>query len=288
MQNQDENSAFMANYSIQIRGNLIDLSTPRIMGIINLTPDSFYAQSRQANDQALLKKCESMINEGATFLDLGAFSSRPGAEMISEKEEKVRLLTALQKIRNTFPEVYLSIDTYRSSIARLAINEGADAINDISGGLFDDNMFETMAELQTPYFLMHMKGEPKSMQHKPQYENVFTEIFAFFKKQIDQLNRYGVKDVILDPGFGFGKSLAHNYSLLRNLAQFHALNCPLLVGLSRKGMIQKVIHQDADRALNGTTAAHVLALLNGAQILRVHDVKAAKEAIQIVDFYQKQ
>lgn len=288
MQNQDENTVFKTNLTIQIKGSLVDLSTPKVMGIVNLSPDSFYEKSRSFVSSEILKKCETMIEEGAKFIDIGAFSSRPGAELITEEEEEKRLLPILKEIRKQFPSILISIDTYRSNIVKKAISEGADLINDISGGQFDKQMFKTIAEEDIPYILMHMKGEPLSMQHHPTYNNVVTEIFSFFKNQLDSLYECGVKDVILDPGFGFGKSLNHNYQLLKNINHFAALNCPLLIGLSRKGMIQKVIQVTADKALNGTTAAHVLALLNGANILRVHDVKAAKEAIQIVDFYQKQ
>mgnify|MGYP001245140064 CR=1 FL=1 len=288
MQLSHENSSFEMNFSLNCQGKLIDLSTPKVMGIINITPDSFYDGGNYLSQSSILKQAEKLLVEGATFLDLGAFSSRPGADLITEKEEIERLKPALQAISKAFPHALLSIDTYRSTVAKMAISEGAHIINDISGGLFDDQMFSTIAELKVPYILMHMKGKPKSMQRETAYQDVVGEVFAFFQKQLTLLNQLGVADVILDPGFGFGKSLADNYTLLKNQSFFRTLNCPLLIGLSRKSMIQKVIETEAAEALNGTTAAHVLSLLNGANILRVHDAKEALEAIQIVDFYQKQ
>lgn len=288
MQLSHENSSFEMNFSLNCHGKLIDLSTPKVMGIINITPDSFYDGGNYLSQSSILKQAEKLLYEGATFLDLGAFSSRPGADLITEKEEIERLAPALQAISKAFPHALLSIDTYRSTVAKMAISEGAHIINDISGGLFDDQMFSTIAELKVPYILMHMKGKPKSMQRETAYQDVVREVFAFFQKQLSLLNQLGVADVILDPGFGFGKSLVDNYTLLKNQSFFRTLNCPLLIGLSRKSMIQKVIETEAAEALNGTTAAHVLALLNGANILRVHDAKEALEAIQIVDFYQKQ
>lgn len=288
MQFAHENSPFELNYSLNCKGSLVDLSTPKVMGILNLTPDSFYDGGRYQEEKTLLNQAEKLLEEGADFLDLGAFSSRPGAKLISEQTERERLLPALSSLVKAFPEALFSIDTYRSVIAKAAINEGACMINDISGGKFDSEMFSTIAKLNVPYVMMHMQGKPENMQNKPQYKHVVKELFAFFKAELDKLHALGVKDVILDPGFGFGKSLEHNYQILKNMAYFHQLKTPILAGLSRKGMIQKVIKKEAKEALNGTTAANVLALLNGANILRVHDAKEAKEAIQIVDYYQKQ
>ena len=265
----------------------MDFSTPKIMGIVNLTPDSFFEGSRFQTEKGILSQVEKMIREGADIIDLGSFSSRPNADLISQEKEQKRLIAPLKSIVKEFPHVVLSIDTYRSDIAHQSIQEGAHLINDISGGNFDPRMFETVQQLKVPYILMHMQGEPKTMQHAPVYEDIFTEIYHSFSERLANLVQLGIKDVILDVGFGFGKSLEHNYTLLKKLRYFHSLECPILVGLSRKGMIQKVIHENAENALNGTTAAHVLALQNGANILRVHDVKAAKEACQIVDFYQK-
>ena len=288
MQMNDENNSFQANYTIQVQGKLFDFSTTKVMGIVNLTPDSFYSGSRFQQEEVVLKQVEKMLEEGADFIDLGAFSSRPGAEMITEEEEKERLIPALQSIAKKFPTCCISVDTYRSEIAKAAVNEGASVINDISAGSFDSKMFSTIAQLKVPYIIMHMQGEPKTMQNKPNYKNVVNEVYYFFSEKLKQLNELKVNDVLLDVGFGFGKSLTHNYSLLKNLNFFQQLERPMLIGLSRKGMIQKVIDTDAAGALNGTTAAHVLALIGGATILRVHDVKEAKQAVDIVNFYQKQ
>lgn len=265
----------------------MDFSTPRIMGIVNLTPDSFFGGSRFQAEKEILSQVEKMLIEGADIIDLGAFSSRPNADLISFEEEKKRLLSPLQNIVHEFPSAVISIDTYRSKVAELSIYEGASIINDISGGDLDESMFETIATLKVPYILMHMQGTPKTMQQNPEYEDVFKEIYKGFSEKLQKITVLGANDVILDVGFGFGKTLKHNYTLLKKLNSFHSLQRPVLAGISRKGMIQKVIHASADDSLNGTTAAHVLALQNGANILRVHDAKAAKEAIQIVSYYQK-
>lgn len=288
MQQVNEFNAFQNKYSINCKGVLMDFSTPKIMGIVNLTPDSFFTESRFQAEKEILEQVERILTEGADIIDLGAFSSRPNADLISEQEEIERLITPLKAIVKEFPNAILSVDTYRSEVAKRAITEGAAIINDISGGDLDDKMFETIAALKVPYVLMHIKGTPKTMQQNPEYEDVFKEIYSGFSEKLSQLNQLGVNDVILDVGFGFGKTLEHNYTLLKKLNFFHSLNRPVLSGLSRKGMIQKVIDKPAVDSLNGTTAAHAIALLNGSNILRVHDVAAAKEAIQIVDFYQKQ
>ena len=287
MQQVNEFKPFQNNYSINCKGFLLDFSTPRIMGIVNLTPDSFFSGSRFQAEKEILSQVEKMLTEGADIIDLGAFSSRPNADLISFEEEKKRLLSPLQKLVQEFPSTVISVDTYRSKIAELSIYEGASIINDISGGDLDESMFETIAKLKVPYVLMHMQGTPETMQENPEYEDVFKEIYKGFSKKLQKLTSLGANDVILDVGFGFGKTLKHNYTLLKKLNFFHSLQRPVLAGISRKGMIQKVIHASADDSLNGTTAAHVLALQNGANILRVHDVKAAKEAIQIVSYYQK-
>lgn len=287
MQLGNEFSPFQNKYSINCTGVLMDFSTPKIMGIVNLTPDSFFTQSRFQAEKEILQQVEKMLEEGADIIDLGAFSSRPNSDFISEEEEKERLLSPLKAIVKEFPKAILSVDTYRSAIASQAVKEGAAIINDISGGDLDDLMFETIATLQVPYVLMHMKGTPKTMQDAPEYNDVVKEITMGFSAKLNRLNELGVNDVVLDVGFGFGKTLEHNFTLLKHLNYFHSLGRPILVGLSRKGMIQKLIGESAEHALNGTTAAHVLALQNGANLLRVHDVKAAKETIQIVDFYQK-
>lgn len=283
-----ENTLFKNNYSIQINGKLMDFSTARVMGILNLTPDSFYDGGKYIyNEQLILSQVEKMLAEGADIIDIGAFSSKPGSRLITIEEEEARLLPVLQSIKKLFPEVILSVDTVRAEIAKKSVESGASIINDISAGKYDDKMFETVAKLNVPYILMHMQGDPENMQVKPTYKSVYNEVFHFFTEKLHQLNKVGVKDVILDPGYGFGKNLTHNYELLKMQKGLHRLNCPLLIGLSRKGMIQKVLDVSANEALNGTTTANVIALLNGANILRVHDVKAAKEAVRIVDYYQK-
>ncbi|MFT4756993.1 MAG: dihydropteroate synthase [Vicingaceae bacterium] len=287
MQQVNEFRPFQNKYSINCKGVLMDFSTPRIMGIVNLTPDSFFGGSRFQAEKEILSQVEKMLIEGADIIDLGAFSSRPNADLISFEEEKKRLLSPLQNIVHEFPSAVISIDTYRSKVAELSIYEGASIINDISGGDLDESMFETIATLKVPYILMHMQGTPKTMQQNPEYEDVFKEIYKGFSEKLQKITALGANDVILDVGFGFGKTLKHNYTLLKKLNSFHSLQRPVLAGISRKGMIQKVIHASADDSINGTTAAHVLALQNGANILRVHDVKAAKEAIQIVSYYQK-
>jgi dihydropteroate synthase len=287
MQISNENTAFHPNYSIRLKGLLMDFSTPKVMGIVNLTPDSFFQHSRIKEEAAVLRYVEKMLKDGADLIDVGAFSSRPGAELISEEEEKNRLLDIVAVLIREFPDIILSIDTYRSGVAVAAVQRGASIINDISGGLLDPDMPACMADLKVPYVLMHMLGTPENMQKSPAYKNVSTDVFFFLSKQIAKFRSAGVNDIIVDVGFGFGKTLENNYQLLRELSFFHQLECPLLVGMSRKGMIQQAIHVSAAKALNGTTAAHTLALLNGANILRVHDVKEAKEVIEIVSCYQK-
>src|SRR5690554_4198652 len=288
MNNNYENTLFNNNYSINIKGKLTDFSTSKVMAVVNLTPDSFYASSRYAIEKDLLKKVESFLSEGADFIDIGAFSSRPDAKLIDEAEEEKRLLGTLEQLVKAFPEASFSVDTFRSSIAQKSVELGAAMINDISAGRYDPKMFETIAQLKVPYIMMHMQGDPDNMQQNPKYESVFTDVFKFFTERLAKLRQAGVNDVIIDPGFGFGKTLSHNYQILKQLSLFHHLETPILVGLSRKGMIQKVIDKKADEALNGTTVANTIAILQGANILRVHDPKEAKEVIQIVDYYQKQ
>lgn len=257
------------------------------MGIVNITPDSFYDGGRTEDEDSILSQVERHLNAGADIIDLGAFSSRPGAELVSVKEELNRLIPALKAIRQRFPEAVLSVDTYRSEVVHAAAQEGIDIVNDISGGNWDETLIATIAELQLPYILMHSPAKPKEMMSMTNYQNVVQEVHQFFFNRIQDLRSHGIHDIIIDPGFGFGKTLEQNYQLLANLELYQTLDCPILIGISRKKMIQNVIHQSADRALNGSTAAHVIALLNGGNILRVHDVEAAKEAINIVDSYQK-
>lgn len=267
--------------TINCRGQLIDLNTPKVMGILNITPDSFFDGGKYSEVDAILNQTEKMLAEGATFIDIGAYSSRPGAKHISESEELERMVPIVQTITQKFPEALLSIDTFRSNVAKACIKEGAHIINDISAGNMDPNLFATIAELQVPYIIMHMKGTPQTMQQNPTYENLITEVMQYFAEKIFELRKLGVNDIISDVGFGFGKTLDHNYELLANLELFKNLNVPTLVGVSRKSMIYKLFDSSAKEALNGTTAVNTVALMNGANILRVHDVKEAVEAVKI-------
>ena len=269
---------------INCRGKLIDLTTPVVMGIINLTPDSFFAQSRISNIPDVLKRVEQILNQGGRMIDLGAYSSRPGAEHISCNEEKERLSPYLNAIRRQYPEAIISIDTFRSEVARMAVNDyEADIINDISGGEMDPQMFEVVAGLKVPYILMHMQGTPQSMQVNPVYQDVVAEVSYSLSQKTEQLRKMGVADVIIDPGFGFGKSLNQNYQLLKNLDQLALFESPVLVGISRKSMIYKCLDVTPGESLNGTSVLNTLALMQGATILRVHDVKEAVECIKLVE-----
>jgi dihydropteroate synthase len=272
---------FHKKTTLNAGGKLIDLSSPKVMGVINLTPDSFYADSRKQGIDNVLALSEKMLAEGATFLDLGAYSSRPGAEDISVQQEMDRLLPAVQAIVAKLPDAILSIDTFRSQVAEAAIKAGAHIINDISGGELDDDMFAAVARLQVPYILMHMKGNPQNMVQQATYENVFDEVFDYFTNKYHQLKQLGVKDVIIDPGFGFAKRSEHSYELMRRLQEFSRLQLPILVGVSRKRMIYNLLGNTADETLNGTTALNAIALTKGANILRVHDVREAVEAVKI-------
>ncbi|MCM2302905.1 MAG: dihydropteroate synthase [Flavobacteriaceae bacterium] len=267
--------------TINCNGKLIDLSTPKIMGILNLTPDSFFDGGKYQNEKSIIEKVDKMINEGATFIDVGAYSSRPNAIHISEEEELKRLIPTLKLLFKTFPELLISVDTFRSKVALASVENGACMINDISAGEMDEKMFETVAKLQVPYILMHMKGTPQNMYKNPTYENIILEIMSYFSEKIYQLRKLGLNDLIIDVGFGFGKTLEHNYQLLQNLDYFKHLNIPILTGISRKSMLQKPLNITADEALNATTVANTIALLKGSSILRVHDVKEAVEAVKI-------
>lgn len=256
------------------------------MGILNITPDSFFDGGKYKTDVAILTQAEKMLNEGATFIDVGAYSSRPGATHITEDEELQRILPTLDLLLKNFPESYISIDTFRSKVAEKSIINGAAIINDISGGKMDANMFTTIAKLQVPYIMMHMQGTPQNMQKNPQYENIVTEITSFFASQIFKLKQLKVNDILIDVGFGFGKTITHNYQLLQQLSLFKNLDVPILTGVSRKSMLYKVLNIDPTNALNATTVANTIALLNGTNILRVHDVKEAIEAVKIVEQLQ--
>ena len=277
---------FQKKTTLNAGGKLMDLSRPAVMGIINLTPDSFYAGSRKQEIDAALLQAEKMLDEGASFLDLGAYSSRPGAEDISVQEETDRLLPVVEAIVARFPEAVLSIDTFRSTVAETAIKAGAHIINDISGGQLDDGMFETVARLQVPYILMHMKGNPQNMLQQAVYDDVFAEVYDYFTDKIYRLKQLGVHDVIIDPGFGFAKKPEHSYALMARLQDFSTLQLPVLAGVSRKSMVYRVTGGTAADALNGTTALNTIALMKGANILRVHDVKEAAEAVKIWEMCQ--
>lgn len=268
---------------INCKGHLIDLSTPRIMGILNVTPDSFYDGGKFKSDTSILKQVEKMLSEGATFIDIGAYSSRPNANHISEEEELSRSIPVIQLLIKEFPDILLSVDTFRSRIASEGISAGASLINDISGGDMDQEMFETIGRLQVPYILMHMVGTPQNMQQHVIYEDLVSDMIHYFSKKIFKLRQLGVNDLIIDPGFGFSKTLDQNYELLQKMELFSTLRLPILVGLSRKSMLYKLLDIDASNALNATTAANSIALSKGGGILRVHDVKEARETIMIFE-----
>jgi dihydropteroate synthase len=278
-----KNTVFQQKFTLKVQGKLFDLSKPQIMGVLNLTPDSFYDGGRNNNLFDALKKTEQILSEGAHIIDIGAYSSRPGAEHISEKTESDRLLPVLRAIVNEFPDAVLSIDTFRSEIAKIAVSEGAGIINDISAGSMDDEMFQTIAKLGVPYIMMHMKGTPQTMSSMNDYKDITNEVCKYFVSRIEKLKNLGVNDLIVDPGFGFAKNLEQNYELLANLEHLKSTGHPILVALSRKSMIYKLLETDSENALNGTTAANTIALMKGANILRVHDVKAALEVVKIVN-----
>jgi dihydropteroate synthase len=267
--------------TINCNGNLIDLSTPKVMGILNLTPDSFYDGGKYKDERGILKQVEKMLEEGATFIDLGAYSSRPGADSVSEEEELKRLLPIIDVLLKRFPEILLSIDTFRSRIAAPCIEAGAVLINDISAGLLDEQMLPTIAKHKVPYVMMHMRGNPKTMQSKTSYTHLIKEIVHYFSEGVAKARALGIHDIILDPGFGFAKTLDQNYELLSQLDLLQTFRLPFLVGLSRKSMIYKALNTSAAEALNGTTALNMIAFNKGAKILRVHDVKEAKECVEL-------
>ncbi len=274
----------MHNLSLNIKGKLIDLKKPKIMGILNLSKDSFYDGGMYSSKDKALKQTEKMLNEGADIIDIGAFTSKPGSKLFSAEKEKQILFPILEVLINNFPEKLFSIDTFRSEIAKNSIEIGASIINDISGGKFDKNMFEIIAKHKVPYVMMHMKGTPKTMQLNPKYKNVVIDVLNFFVKQIKIAQNIGVTDIIIDPGFGFGKSLNHNFDLLKGLNLFKKINYPILIGLSRKSMIYNILNGNPNQSLNGTTILNTFALINGANIIRVHDVKEAKECITLCEY----
>ena len=269
---------------INVNGRLMDLSEPQVMGILNVTPDSFYAGSRMETEKDIINRLHQITSEGASILDIGAYSSRPDAEHISTEEEMNRLRTGLDLVRKHQPEAVVSVDTFRADVAKMCVEEfGAAMINDISAGQLDAAMFGTIAQLGVPYIMMHMQGTPQNMQMNPHYDNLLKEVFLYFAERVQKLRDLGVNDIIIDPGFGFGKTLEHNYELMNHLDEFQLFELPLLVGISRKSMIYKLLGTTPEEALNGTTVLNTLALMKGANILRVHDVKAAKEAVTLVE-----
>lgn len=274
---------------INVNGLLLDLSTPCVMGILNVTPDSFYAGSRTQTEAEITRRVEQIITEGAAIIDIGAYSSRPNAENISSQEEMDRLRTGLEILRKTHPQAIISVDTFRADVARMCVEEyGVAMINDIAAGEMDKDMFRTVADLKVPYIMMHMQGTPQNMQQQPHYDNLLKEVFQYFACKVQQLRDLGVKDIILDPGFGFGKTVAHNYELLAHLEDFRIFELPLLVGVSRKSMIYRLLGTTPQEALNGTTVLDTICLLKGANILRVHDVREAVETVKIVEAMQRE
>ena len=275
-------------YTINVNGTLMDLATPRVMGIVNVTPDSFFAGSRTRTEADIARRVEQLVAEGADILDVGGYSSRPGADDVSPEEECERLRLGLRVIRRVVPEAVVSVDTFRADVARMCVEEyGAALVNDISGGELDAEMFPTVARLGVPYVLMHMQGTPQTMQDRPQYNNVLRDVFLYFARKVQQLRDLGQKDILLDPGFGFGKTLEDNYALLAHLEEFSSVfGLPVLVGVSRKSMITRLLGITPAEALNGTTVLNTLCLQKGASVLRVHDVRPAVEAVRLVQAMQ--
>lgn len=273
-------------FTLNCKGRLLTVAQPVVMGILNVTPDSFYAGSRLHGTDELLQRAEQMVTDGATILDVGGQSTRPASERVSEGEESDRVLPAIEALHRRFPERLISVDTFYASVAKEAVAAGAGMVNDVSAGTLDPQLLPTVAALNVPYVLMHMLGNPQTMQQAPAYKNVTLEVFDALSFKMKSLEKAGISDIIIDPGFGFGKTITHNFQLLRELSFFRQLEKPLLVGLSRKATVYKTLQTTADKALNGTTVLHTIALLNGATILRVHDVKEAKEAIDLYLAYK--
>ena len=274
--------------NINCKGKLIDISSPKVMGVLNLTPDSFYDGNKFNNEKKILNQVEKMLNDGATFIDIGAYSSRPGATHISEDEEKSRIIGTVELLINEFPDANLSIDTFRSSIADECLNAGASIINDITASKYDSEILKITHKHNAPYVMMHLKGMPQDMMKQNKYDNLIKDILYYFSKKIEVARTAKVNDIIIDPGFGFSKNIDQNYDLLKNLGLLKSLDLPILVGLSRKSMIYKLLKTTPELALNGTTSLNTIALLNGAKILRVHDVKEAMECIKITNQFNKQ
>lgn len=276
-------------YTINVGGKLMDLSEPQVMGILNITPDSFFAGSRKQSEEDIVNHTHQILSEGGSIIDVGAYSSRPNADNVSTEEEMERLRYGLSILRREQPEAIVSVDTFRADVAKMCVEEyGVQIINDISGGMLDERMFPTVAQLGVPYILMHMQGTPQTMQNEPHYDNLLKEIFLYFAEKIQQLRDLGAKDIILDPGFGFAKTLAHNYELMNHMEEFRVFELPVLVGISRKSMIYKLLGTSPAEALNGTSVLNTIALQKGANILRVHDVKACVEVIKIVQSLEEE
>jgi dihydropteroate synthase len=273
--------------TLNCNGQLIDLNTPKLMGILNVTPDSFYDGGRFKDEKSVLTQVEKLLKEGATFIDIGAYSSRPGADFVSKEEELKRLIPIVTSVVNNFPKSLISIDSFRSDVIKTAVEAGAAMVNDISGGQQDPLMFETVGALGVPYIIMHMRGTPQTMQQMTAYSDVVKEVYTYFSERIELARTHQIKDIILDLGFGFSKTIKQNFELLRMLEYYNNLNVPILAGLSRKSMIYKTLHTSANQALNGTTALHMVALQNGAKLLRVHDVKEAMECIKLYEALKK-
>lgn len=273
-------------FTLNCKGRLLVVDKPLVMGIINVTPDSFYSGSRHEDIGAVLQQAEQMLKDGADILDIGGQSTRPGSEKLSAEEELKRVITPVEAVSKNFPEAFISIDTYYSKVAAAAVKAGASIVNDISAGSMDAAMIETVASLKVPYVLMHMLGTPQTMQQHPQYENVTREVLDFMSNKMSELHKAGITDVIIDPGFGFGKTIAHNFELLNNLSVFKMLNSPILLGVSRKSTVYKTLDITAEESLNGTTVLNTIGLMNGASILRVHDVKEAAEAVKLFEAYR--
>lgn len=286
MNSSDKITSFSQIVPMQCGNKLLKFDNPLVMGILNITPDSFYDGGKYEDEKMWMKHTENMISEGADIIDIGALSTRPGAQLLDEDIELKRVIPVLQKLVKTFPETIFSVDTFRARVVEEASNVGVSIINDISAGSLDENMLEAVAKSGLPYILMHMKGNPTNMQDNPQYSNVMKEITSYIADKLSKIDSAGVKAVIIDPGFGFGKTIEDNYKMLRTLENFKAFRCPLLVGISRKSMIYKPLASSPDQVLHATSALHFQALLNGANILRVHDVKEAKSIIKLVELYK--
>ena len=270
-------------FTINCNGKLVDLSTPKVMGILNVTPNSFYDGGKHKNINTIIHQVDKMLSDGATFIDIGAYSSKPTADFVSEVDEINRLNFVLKEIVNTFANIILSVDTFRANVAKIAIENGVAIVNDISAGLLDENMLPTVADLKVPYIMMHMRGNPQTMQTLTDYNDIVKEMIFYFSERVAKARSFGISDIIIDPGFGFAKTLEQNYEVLNKLELFSLLDLPLLAGISRKSMIYKVLEKTAKDALNGTTVLNTIAVQKGAKILRVHDVKDAVECIKLVD-----